>query len=469
MFGGPPVTLCESQARIRGADWGLDDQIIFGSQLGLYMVPGGGGEPTPLTELDTDKGESGHMWPSIIANHQSVVFTISKGTPLTTGELAVLDLETGNIIELGLAGVRPKYVSTGHIIYAAEDGSLRGVPFEEESFEVTGNPVPLLEDVVVKISGAADFSISDNGSLVYANGSFAGASDRSMVWVDREGNEQLAVPEARPFQEFNLSPDGTRVAARIGGSGNNVWVFDLVRNTNTRLTFDDDPSLLPTWTTDGGRVAFGAPLYWKAADGTGELEEITDTANIFPQAFSPNDELLVVQRGVGDSTDLGMISMDEDGPITFLLEEGFGERNGSLSPDGNWLAYESNETGAYEIYVRPFPNVDSGRWEVSSNGGIMPQWNPTGDELFFRSAEGMMALAFELEPTFRPGIATKLFDMQPYFTALANRRIAVAPDGQRFLLLKDSSSGPNADITRAPQVNVVLNWFEELKDRIPVP
>ena len=153
--------------------------------------------------------------------------------------------------------------------------------------------------------------------------------------------------EHRSFQEFGLSPDGTRVAVRItdtAGGGDNVWIFDLIRQTNTRLTFDDDPSVFPTWTPDGTRVVFGSPLAWKAADGTGEVEPLSESANALPQAFSPDEGSLVVAVQDGGS-DLGVVALDGDGTVTVLLQREFTERNAALSPDGRWIAYESDESG----------------------------------------------------------------------------------------------------------------------------
>ena len=171
MFGGPPLRLTESSNHISGASWGADDQIIFGTRgAGLFRVSGRGGEPEVLTTLDTEQGEDAHVWPFIIPGREAVVFVISTAAPLTTGELAVLDLGTREVTRLGLAGFSPHYVSTGHLVYAAEDGSVRAVPFDATSLEVTGNPVPLVEGVEVKASGGANFSISDNGRLVYALG-----------------------------------------------------------------------------------------------------------------------------------------------------------------------------------------------------------------------------------------------------------------------------------------------------------
>ncbi len=208
IFGGPPVTVTESPNNIYGASWGTDNQIIFGTLGGgLFRVSGGGGEPESLTTLDTDQAETGHGWPFIIPDRNAVAFVIfsSGSMPLLTGQLAVLDLDTGEVRRLGLAGVGPHHVSTEHLVYADADGSVRAVPFDAATLEVTGNPVLLVEGVVVKGSGAADFSISDDGRLVYVSGSDR-RLERSFVWVDRDGQEEAVEAAPKLYQEFTLSP-----------------------------------------------------------------------------------------------------------------------------------------------------------------------------------------------------------------------------------------------------------------------
>ena len=475
IFGGPPVTLTESPFFILGASWGTDDQIIFGTTSsgssepgasGLFRVSGGGGEPVALTTLDTEQGETSHTWPFIIPGREAVLFVIGAGTPLTTGQLAVLDLASEQVTRLGLSGVSPRYVRTGHLVYAAEDGSVRAAPFDATSLEVTGNPVPLVEGIVVKPTGAANFSISDNGRLVYAVGSGIAGVRASFVWVDRDGREEPVEAEPRSYQEFALSPDGSRIAVRVSGDNPDVWVYDITRNTSTRLTFEESDDRFPTWTPDGTRVAFGAPLAWKLADGTDQVEVLAEGSAQFPQAFSPDGDVLVFEERSG-SFDIGTLALDSDQSPTLLLQGEFNERNPSLSPDGRWIAYESNESGVTEIYVRPFPDVDAGRWQVSGGSGFWPVWNPAGHELFFQTRQHVVALAYEDDPTFTQGAVTQLFDVTPYILGGA-RRIAVDPDGERFLLLKILGRGGNED--GAPsQINVVLNWFEELIERVPAP
>ena len=230
------------------------------------------------------------------------------------------------------------------------------MPFDANDLTVAGEPAPLVEGV--QVNGGrnwAHYAVADDGTLVYLPSSVGSAAVLSLVWVDRQGREEPAVAEPRSFQEFSLSPDGTRVAVRVSdGDRNDVWIFDLNRNTNTRLTFEDDPSESPTWTPDGTRVAFGSPPAWKAADGTGEVEPLSESPETFPQSFSPDGGVLVVSTRAG-GRDLGVVALDGDGTVMPLLQEEFNVGIAALSPDGRWIAYQSDETGQFEIYVRPFP------------------------------------------------------------------------------------------------------------------
>ncbi len=247
-----------------------------------------------------------------------------------------------------------------------------------------------------------------------------------------------------------------------------MWIYDLVRETQTRLTFDPADEEFPIWTPDGQRVAFGSantPLSWKSADGTGEVETLVESSsNQFPQAFSPDGTTLVFEDRNSPGWDLGMLSLEGERISTLLLETEFTERNAALSPDGRWMAYQSNESGQFEVYVRPFPDVNGGRWQVSSGGGGWPLWSPDGRELFYASSEGMMAVPVETEPTFTQGTVDLLFDLGPYLRD-GNRRIDISPEGDRFLMLK--AGGGSDETAETPSIIVVQNWFEELKRLVP--
>ena len=288
------------------------------------------------------------------------------------------------------------------------------------------------------------------------------------MWVDREGREDPVVAAPQAYQEFTLSPDGTQLAVRVTGDNTDVWIYDLLRDTSTRLTFDPAGERFPLWTPDGQRVAFGRTegMFWKAADGTGEVELLVEnSSNQWPQAFSPDGTVLVFEDW-GSGGDLGMLSLEGERVSTPLLNTEFSERNATLSPDGRWIAYQSDESGQFEVYVRPFPDVDDGKWQVSSDGGTWPLWAPDGRELFYLGPQDMMSVAIETEPAITLGRREPLFDTAPYLRppGLTIRRVAIAPDG-RFLLLKQ---GGGSGVSAAPpSIVVVQNWFEELKRLVP--
>jgi serine/threonine-protein kinase len=328
-------------------------------------------------------------------------------------------------------------------------------------------------------TAAAHFGVAANGSLVYAEGTGGGFGPQTFMWVDPAGRETPVPAWPRPYQEFNLSPDGTRVAVRVQDPAPDIWIYDLERETETRLTFDPATEVFPTWTPDGRHVAFGGSdvsLSWRAADSTGAVEVLAESRedlNRVPQAFTPDAKMLVFEArpAIAVRSRLSRLALDDSRTVTPLLNDAaFRQGNAVLSPDGRWLAYESDESGTAEVYVRPFPDVNAGRWQLSSGGGRWPAWHPSlrGRELFYVGPKGLMAAAVTTTPTFTPGAVTPLFDTAAYTgtsQAFANRRHAVAPDGQRFLFLK-AASAPSAE-GASPQLMFVENWFEELKQRVP--
>ena len=473
IFGGPPVTLTESPNPIAGASWGTDDQIIFGSAAGLFRVSGAGGEPEALTTLDSEQGEVGHGWPFMVPGAEAVLFMTATGVPLTTGQLAVLDLDTGDVTRLGLAGVSPHYVSTGHLVYAAEDGSVRAVPFDATSLEVTGNPVPLIEGVMVKQTGAANFSISDNGRLVYALGAEVGRGPvRTMVWVDREGLETALPLPARSYGDPRLSPDGSRVAVTVQDETRDLWVFDVQSAARLRLT-NEAAVIAPIWTPDGERIIFswnkGPPfgLFWMPADDSGEAERLTTPdAGIlgdFPTSVSPGGQAVLFTRTVAaDNQELWQVPLDGERTPQPVVQGEFGRGNAALSPDGQWLAYRSNQSGVVEVYLQPYPGPGS-TTPVSIGGGDSVVWSRDGRELFYRVGNRMMVVEVETEPTLRVSPPQELWE-EPYETG-GVRQYHVTPDG-RFLMIRQGAV--TDDDTALPELVVVVNWFEELKARVPV-
>jgi len=465
--GGAPVTLCQAGAPY-GASWGADDTILIGQgSAGILRVSANGGTPEILISVDADERAHG---PQMLPDGKTVLFTLSTTGVWDESQIVAESIETGERRVLLEGGRDARYVHTGHLLYAVAD-TLLAAPFDVTQLAVTGGPVPVVEGVTRALAptGAAHASFSDSGSLAYVSGDLD-YSPRSFVWVDRRGREEPVAAQPQGYMEFTLSPLGTQLAVRILSDNQDVWTFDLTRGTWMRLTFAPTLESTPVWSPDGQRVAFGGPegMFWKASDGTGEAEPLLENSpSLNPNGFSPDGRLLVFEdRGAGG--DLGMVSLEGEQTSTTLLDTEFVERNAALSPDGHWMAYESNETGRFEIYLRPFPDVNTGRWQVSSDGGHWPLWASDGRELFYVGPDAVVQVAIETTPTITLGQHQQLFETASYVRPSDTytwRRIAISGDGQRFLMLKEGQGSEEA--ASQPSIIVVQNWFEELKRLVP--
>ena len=477
LAGGLPVTLAPMIRPARhGATWGPDNTIIFAtdslSGRGLSRIPATGGDPEPLTAVNLDAPEFGHNWPEFLPGGQAVLFTIFKqNRGAYTAQIAVLSLDTGEQKLLLEGGSNPHYVPSGHLIYAT-NGAVRAVGFDRDRLEVTTPPVTVLERVVTRTEGSATFAVSRTGSLVYVPGEPPAGVQRPIVWVDRDGREEPSATDFRALLSLRISPDGTKVAFDFE---QDIWIWDIASETRTRLTLNSGPSNRPLWTPDGTRVVFnserdGRGVYWKAADGTGEVERLTSTVGAqYPLAWaSDGSQLIIYDRSdVVTGIDMLILPLDGERVLLPLLRTPYSERSATVSPDGNWLAYASNESGEDEVIVRPFPNVEDGKWQVSSNGGQVPLWSPDGRELFYSDGTRLMRVEVGTEPTFSAGVPQVLF-AGPYYYGNANTRAYdITPDGQRFLMLKEIEQ--TDETATASEIYVVQNWTEELKERVPLP
>ncbi len=346
------------------------------------------------------------------------------------------------------------------------------VPFDLAALEVTGDSVPVVQGVRQTPSTVVDYAISDNGTLIYVPSTSTGGPNRTLVWVDRKGQEEPLAAEPQGYQFPRVSPDGSRLAISvIESEGEDVWIYDLEREILTRLTFDPATDHNALWTPDGQRIVFDSGrdgtahnLYWKAADGTGQVERLTTSPNnTGAYSFSPDGKSLV-HRDAGTTSpwNLHVLSMEGEFSSQPLLDSEFAEQSAAISPSGHFIAYQSNESGQSEIYVRPFPDVDDGKWQISSDGGIGPVWAPGGQELFYRNGDAMMVVDIKTEPAFTAGSPVVLFTGR-YTIWGGFVNYDISPDGQRFLMIKEVDEEEG----QQDQINVVLNWFEELKRLVP--
>ena len=466
--GSSASTISRIPGILLGATWGRDGTIVFGSgdtTSGLSQVSAAGGEPEQLTTPDAGQD---HLWPDFLPGERAVLFTI-VAEPIGDSQIAVLSLDSGEQKVLIEGGLYPRYSPTGHLLYGTEEGDLWAVAFDADRLEVAGDAAPVQEDVLTKTdAGAMNASLSENGTLVYTPG---GTSlGRTLVWVDLEGNEEaLPLPPAE-YESPRVSPDGRYVAVEVRGVNTDVIIYDLERDISTRLTFETSVDGFPVWSRDGKRVAFASDrdgtmdVYAKAADGTGQVERLTTSESLqVPETWSADGQSLLFATLVGRTdTDMGLL--DRENRVTDLVKTPFDESYAAVSPDGRWLAYLSNESGQYQIYVRPFPNVEDGKWQISRDGGVGgPVWGPDGRELFFRgNLTTMRRVRVETEPTFVPGRPEVLFP-NPYRGGGMGRArpIDLSPDGTRFLMIKETP----LDL----HFVVVQNWHQELLERVPVP
>ncbi len=466
LTGGSPLTICEvGGTYFCGATWGPDDNIIFGmSGSGLSRVSASEGIPEVISTLDAEKGERGHFWPEMLPGGKTVLFTIWKGVSLDNARIAVLSLETNERwVLLNEGGANARYTSTGHIAYALP-GRIMAVPFNLQQLKVTGSPIPLIEGVSVQVRGAASFSFSDNGSLVYFPGGGAGMVERALVWVDRKGIAKPMTADKRPYRFPRISPDGRWVAfVIVDESGTNIWIYDVERGTQTPFTFKGSINSSQCWTTDGERLTFSSNrdginnLYWKRSDGIGEAELIlSGEYPLWGGSWSPDNKIAFYETNPTTQRDIFVFNM-QDSTASPFLDTSADERSAMFSPDGHWLAYVSNKSGQNEVYIKSYPGPER-EWQVSTAGGTEAMWAPDGQELFYRNGDKMMAVSFQAKPILKLGTPQVLFEGQ-YFSSVNTPQYDVHPDGDRFLMVTTAT----AEESTTSQINVVLNWFEELK------
>jgi len=396
LTGGPPETILAGGIK-RGATWAPDDTIVLADadpMTGLQRVSAAGGEVSVLTRPVQARGELDHLWPEMMPGGRAVLFTITAVTGgLDAAQVAVLDLATGTYEVLVRGGSHAHYVPSGHLVYTAA-GTLRAIPFDLTRMQTRGTSVTVLPRLVATPDGAGNFVVATNGTLAYVDApdpTVAGA--RTLVWVDRQGREEpLGVPP-RPYLHPSVSPDGTRVAVAINDQENDIWVWDLARQMLSQLTFSPTGESSPVWTRDGLHLIFFSPgagpttLFWQPADGSGAAQGLSGGP---PSGVTPDGTGVLFSPG---AQDLMVLALDGTRREQSLLQTPSVERNGVVSPNGRWLAYESDSSGRFEIYVQPFPNTRAMHRLISVAGGTRPLWARNGQELFYVAPGGALMVA----------------------------------------------------------------------------
>jgi serine/threonine-protein kinase len=462
--GGLPVTLCDVENGW-GASWGEGDTILFAptSTSGLSRVSASGGAPTVVTTPDPGQGEVSHRWPEFLPGGKAALFTIWTGSP-SDARVAVLSLETGEHRVLMEGTSFARYSATGHIVHA-HDGQLAATPFDLRRLEVTGPALPLSIAFMNQTPyGTAHFSVSRSGSLAYVPGS--GPPQRTLTWVDRNGTSRPVTATRRSYKHPRLSPDGKRLAVTIWDDRPNVWAYDLERDALSRLSGPEGQQ--PVWTPDGLRVTFlSGPfdIVWQESMGSGAAERLGSLTGAGElNSWSPDGKWLAfTDIHPTTSADIWVLSLEGEREVRPFLQTPALEAGGVFSPDGRWIAYDSNESGKLEVYVQAFPGPGARR-QVSTEGGRQAVWARNGREIFYRSGDMMMVVAVETEPSFSLSKPKALFEGRyaggSEWKGYAN--YDVTADGQSFLMIRSEEE------TAPTEIHVVLNWAEELRAKAAV-
>ena len=455
--GGPAVTLCEGGSW--GVHWTTPESIQFSNGASdIWQVSSAGGTPRPLIQGGEENARRSD--PQRLPGGTGVLFTASSGGQHHIGVQSLSTDEQRILVE----GSGPRYAASGHLLFF-RSGSVWGAAFDVDALELRGEPVPLVENVAANPNGFARYKLSREGTLVYVPGQ-EGAS-RTIVWVDREGQLTPLVGDPRAFARPQLSPDGKQLAVGVeSDGGSDIWIYDIERGTRVRLTTSGS-AWFPSWSPDGKRVVFTSfesgqtHLYWRLADGSGDEELLSSEGAqfMFPMSWTPDGSSLSVAT-FETTQRFDITSVSADGQFSDVLATSFSELNQDISPDGRWLAYQSNESGRDEVYVQSYPQ-GGGKRVVSTDGGRAPLWSPDGTELFYRNGDEMLTVPIELGETLGLGEPRILFEGAFERGVNGLHNYDVTADGERFVMIEaDASSALRT-------IHVVLNFLDELERILP--
>jgi len=480
VHGGAAVTLCDV-VDDRGGNWGEDGTIVFSKGgSALSKVSSAGGTPQPLTTLDQQAGEITHRWPQVLPGSKAVLFTGGIGANFEGAEIAVYSIASGQRKTVQRGSFYARYLPSGHVVYMHE-GTLFAVPFDLKRLEVTGQPAPILEDVVTNAAAGAQFSFSENGNLVYVAGRARG-QNVSISWMDHEGKFTPLRETPGGYYNPAFSPDGKRLALQINdGKRSDIWVYEWERDSLTHLTFGGEGNSYPVWTPDGQRIVYssveegGAPnLWWIRADGAGDAQRLAESkSQQYAGSWRPDGKVLAFnQFNPGTGNDIMTLPIEGDeksgwkpGEPKPFVNSAFDEREPAFSPDGRWLAYMSTESGSFEVYIRPFPSP-GGKWQISTGGGGYPKWSRNGKELFYRTQDNkIMAVTYTASGNSFSADKPQLWSPGQFTDrGFGFSNFDLHPDGKRFAVLKAPGTEQAAAVNK---VSFVFNFFDELRRKVP--
>ena len=469
LSGGTPVVLANSDDN-RGGTWNKNGSIVFTASTtqGLSLIPEDGGTVKFITTIDSTKNERTHRWPSFLPDGKHVLFTVGTLSSPDYYENATIDavnIETGERKTLIKGASTAKYINSGHILFS-RSGVLYIVAFDAGNLEIKGQPVPVVEGVYSELTtGITNYMVSDNGTLVYIPGAVEGGN-RKIVKIDQNGQNTALDSVGHPYLEPQISPDNKKIAIVIrNGEDFDIWIFDIQIKTLSRLTFGG-LNRTPHWSPDGKKIAFmkrtkegKLGIFIKPFDGSGEETLVYSGSNrLYIDYWTKDGENLVVDKLTDNAqSDLIVVPLKGDKKPWVYLDSKVDEYEANISPDGKYLAYLTNETGAYQIYVRSFPGKE-GKWQISTDVAEDPRWSPDGKTLYYRKGSQLMAVPVTTSPTFSSGVPKVLITNFPAMNVDSGTDFDITSDGKYFI-----TTAPLEGST-LKSISVVTNWTEEIKN-----
>jgi eukaryotic-like serine/threonine-protein kinase len=467
--GGSTLTLTDS-ANATAADWGSDGYVYFEVDSGISRIRATGGRAEPVYVFPQGEHVLGAEWPVVLPGAKGLLFRVRRqGQGVADFEIVAMELPKGKPHVL-MRGLYARYSESGDLVVVSSEGKLLIAPFNAKTLELTGPPVALYEGLESN-AYSCGVALSKAGTLIYMT--LSQSSARELVWVTRDG---AASPVDQSWKvggtitNFSLSPNGRSIALDVlRAAGADVWVKQIPGGPFSRITFGDTAAFRPTWMPDGGSVMYlldrgdggGVPAV-RRADGVGAQRRLLPPKYANGQAFASADgKWLIVRSVLGEAGNGDILAAHiGDSVLTPLVATSAREVTPALSPDGKFLAYASDESGTNEVFVRPFPDVATARWQVSTSGGSAPLWSHSGKELFFRNGHNDLQVAQVSEsPTFTVGAQKPLFPLAPFTFGGPAQQYAISPDDKHFLMLRETAAGELGTLI------VSEHWFEELKAR----